>query len=454
MTKLERIEIQKQRLLDMKAHENELRLKGLKYIAGIDEVGRGPLAGPVYAACVIMPENFEVLGINDSKKLTAKKRDEFFDLITESAVAYGIGIVDNKEIDSINILEATKKAMIKAIHACNKMLSEKIGTDAQIDILLIDALRIDIDIRQESIVKGDEKCLSIAAASILAKVSRDRYMVEMEDIYPGYGFFSNKGYGTAAHYDGLNEFGITPIHRKSFLKNFSSEQDIARKTIKATNGGNMAKKIYAVKKGRITGILMTWEECKASVDGFANAEYKSFTDVDEALDYIGLSRTGSLLNTDVKSKGFVAQEKKLPSGIRAYVDGSFDEATGRFSCGAVIVKTDEEGKTDIVELNSAFNDEEFAKHRNVAGEVMGAKLAIDYAIDNDIKEITIYHDYEGIEKWANGLWKTNNPLTKAYKAYVADARKKIKIDFVKVKAHTGDKYNEMADRLAKKALDM
>lgn len=453
MIKSEKIELQKQKFIDMKTYENELRLKGFNFIAGVDEVGRGPLAGPVYAACLVLPENFEIIGINDSKKLSAKKRDEFFDIIISAAVAYGIGIVDNNEIDSINILEATRKAMTKAVRACNLMLSERIGSDAKIDILLIDAVKIDIDIRQETIIKGDEKSLSIAAASILAKVLRDRFMIEMDEIYTGYDFASNKGYGTAAHYAGLKEFGITPIHRKTFLKKFGGQLERNQDTEKNTDGGSMEKKLYAVKKGRTTGLLMTWEECKTSVERFPNAEYKSFTDIDEALTYLGLSRSAG---SDIKNADFdnFKKEEKLPAGIRAYVDGSYDDATKKFACGAVIVKTDENGNSEIVELSSAFNDEEFAKHRNVAGEVMGAKLAIEYCLENSVDSITICHDYEGIEKWANGLWKANTPLTQDYKAYIAEARRKIKIDFIKIKAHSGDKYNEMADKLAKKALDM
>ncbi len=452
MTKIERIEKQKQKLIDMTAYESRFRLEGMDYIAGVDEVGRGPLAGPVYAACVVLPKNFDILGIDDSKKLSAKKRDELFDLIIENSLAYGIGIVDNNQIDRINILNATKEAMLKAVKSCNIMLADRMGDDAKIDILIIDAVSLDTDIRQESIIKGDEKSLSIAAASIIAKVSRDRFMLEMEEVYPGYGFASNKGYGTAAHYEGLKELGFTPIHRMSFLKKFVSETESQEKIHKISTGGNMPKKIYAVKKGRTTGILMTWEECKASVDGFPKAEYKSFTDLDDALEYVGLSNKKASRSKNLA--GGAHAKITLPPGIRAYVDGSFDAATGRYSCGAVIVNTDEDGNSETVELSYVFDDEELVKHRNVAGEIMGAKLAIDYCLSNEISDITICHDYEGIEKWANGLWKANLPLTQEYKAYVEEARKQIKISFIKVKAHSGDKYNEIADRLAKKALGM
>ena len=138
--------------------------------------------------------------------------------------------------------------------------------------------------------------------------------------------------------------------------------------------------------------------------------------------------------------------------MRAYVDGSYDAASGRFSCGVVIVETDAEGNTETTELNSAFDDEEAAKQRNVAGEVMGSKLAIEYCMANGIDKVEIYHDYEGIGAWADRRWKANNPLTQGYRDFVAEARQNMEISFVKVKAHSGNKYNEIADKLAKEAL--
>ena len=204
MTKQERLERDIAKLAEMKAHEDELRAEGYRYIAGIDEVGRGPLAGPVYAACVILPEDFDVPGINDSKKLSAKKRDELSDVIKESAVAWGIGIADNNEIDELNILEATKTAMKRAIAAVRDMLAERGllsaegGKHAQ-DMLLIDAVKLDAGMPSESIIKGDEKCLCIAAASIVAKVARDSFMTEMDSVYPGYDFAGNKETVLAAH---------------------------------------------------------------------------------------------------------------------------------------------------------------------------------------------------------------------------------------------------------------
>lgn len=191
----------------------------LNNIGGIDEAGRGPLAGPVVAACVVLGENFDIVGIDDSKKLSPKKREELFEKITSKALAYGIGIEDNNVIDEINILQATMRAMKTAAFETNRVLKEKTGKDG-IKLLLLDAVSLkDIDIRQEPVIKGDAKSLSIAAASIIAKVTRDRIMTEYHEKYPYYGFDSNKGYGTKAHYEGINNHGITPIHRKTFLKN-------------------------------------------------------------------------------------------------------------------------------------------------------------------------------------------------------------------------------------------
>ena len=450
MTKQERLERDIAKLAEMKAHEDELRAQGYRYIAGMDEVGRGPLAGPVYAACVILPADFDVTGINDSKKLSAKKREELSDVIKEKAVAWGIGIADNNEIDELNILEATKTAMKRALGAVRDMLAERGlltqqgGTRAQ-DMLLIDAVKLDVGMPSESIIKGDEKCLCIAAASIVAKVARDAYMTEMDSVYPGYDFAGNKGYGTAKHYEGLRTLGKTPIHRKTFLRKFDENPETGHTAVKKEAGGGeaagMAKKVYAVRKGRTTGLFMSWDDCKAQVDGFAGAEYKSFADPADAMAYLGLTSGDSAPG----GSGF-------PEGVRAYVDGSFDAANGRYSCGVVIVETDAEGTSETTELNAAFDDAEAAQQRNIAGEIMGSKLAIDHCMANGLKSVEIYHDYEGIGAWADGRWKANNPLTKGYRDYVADARKSMDIRFVKVKAHAGNKYNELADRLAKKAL--
>ena len=444
MTKKERLERDIAKLAEMKVREDELRSEGYRYVAGLDEVGRGPLAGPVYAACVILPPDFDVPGVNDSKKLSAKRREELSGIIKERAVAWGIGIADNNEIDRINILEATKNAMKRAISETRRMLDERGllgGSDAR-DILLIDAVKLDAGMPVESIIKGDEKCLCIAAASIVAKVARDSYMTEMDAVYPGYDFAGNKGYGTAKHYEGLRTMGKTPIHRLTFLRKFDEDPNTGhdhRANDKEAAGVAKGKKVYAVRKGRTTGIFMSWDDCKAQVDGFAGAEYKSFADPAEAMAYLGL-------------EGGAVSQDRFPEGVRAYVDGSYDAGSGRYSCGIVIVDTDAEGNSTTTELNSAFYDPEAAKQRNVAGEVMGSRLAIEYCLSKGIGSVEIYHDYEGIGAWADRRWKANNPLTQGYRDFVAEARKTMEISFVKVKAHAGNKYNEAADRLAKEAL--
>lgn len=181
------------------------------YICGIDEVGRGPLAGPVVAGAVILPKDEQILYLNDSKKLSGKKREELYDVIMEKAIATGIGIVSPARIDEINILQATYEAMRIAIS----------NLPVKPDVLLNDAVTIpEVAIPQVPIIKGDAKSVSIAAASIIAKVTRDRLMVEYDKVLPGYGFAGNKGYGSAAHIAALRELGPTPIHRRSFIKNF------------------------------------------------------------------------------------------------------------------------------------------------------------------------------------------------------------------------------------------
>lgn len=185
-------------------------------IAGIDEAGRGPLAGPVVAGCVVLDREKEILFLNDSKKLSEKRRDELYYEIVNKSLAYGLGIVDEKIIDKINILEATHIAMKEAFENANKMYKERFNKD--IDLLFVDALKIkDIDIKQVSIIHGDALSISIAAASILAKVTRDRMMIEYDKKYPEYGFAKHKGYGTKAHMEALKNIGPCDIHRNSFL---------------------------------------------------------------------------------------------------------------------------------------------------------------------------------------------------------------------------------------------
>lgn len=204
-------ELQKQvdedlRLEKMLAYEKELYTQGIQLIAGVDEVGRGPLAGPVVAAAVILPKACKIPGLNDSKKIPKSKHKEIYEAVFQNAVAIGIGIKDNQVIDQVNIYEATKLAMMEAIGQL----------EPQPQHLLIDAMRLDLPISQTSIIKGDANSLSIAAASIVAKVTRDQMMEEFDREYPGYDFAQNAGYGTSNHLAGLDQLGVTPIHRRSF----------------------------------------------------------------------------------------------------------------------------------------------------------------------------------------------------------------------------------------------
>lgn len=204
-------EKEEQRLIKLKEIEEEIYNSGTEYICGIDEAGRGPLAGPVVVAAVIMPKNSMIEGVNDSKKVSEKKRESLYEIITNEAIAYGVGIIDQKEIDRINILNATKEGLTMAV----KELS------IRPNLILVDALKnIDTDgIEYRSIIKGDAKCYSIAAASIIAKVTRDRIMRQWDEVYPQYGFSKHKGYGTAAHIAAIEEYGLCPLHRLSFVKN-------------------------------------------------------------------------------------------------------------------------------------------------------------------------------------------------------------------------------------------
>lgn len=195
-----------ERLEGMLAYEKELYGQGIQLIAGVDEVGRGPLAGPVVAAAVILPKGCKISGLNDSKKIPKSKHKEIYEAVLEHAIAVGIGVKDNQVIDQVNIYEATKLAMIEAIGQLNP----------QPQHLLIDAMKLDLPISQTSIIKGDANSLSIAAASIVAKVTRDQMMETYDQEYPGYDFTQNAGYGTAKHLAGLQKLGITPIHRRSF----------------------------------------------------------------------------------------------------------------------------------------------------------------------------------------------------------------------------------------------
>lgn len=209
MTKAERLEAEIKRTELMKEFDREYKIYGT--VCGIDEAGRGPLCGPVVAAAVILPDEYNILYINDSKKLSETKREEVYKEIDKYAVTYGVGIVSPERIDEINILQATYEAMRTAIH--------KLSVTP--DILLNDAVTIPmVDIKQVPIIKGDAKSQSIAAASIMAKVTRDHLMEEYDKLYPEYGFAKHKGYGTAAHIKAIKEYGPCPIHRRTFIKNF------------------------------------------------------------------------------------------------------------------------------------------------------------------------------------------------------------------------------------------
>lgn len=197
------------RLETMLRYEKELYQKGYQAIAGIDEVGRGPLAGPVVTACVILPKDCKIRHLNDSKKIPKKHHEEIYEEVLARALGVGIGIVDNDTIDRVNIYEATKLGMLQAIEQMK-------GEVTKPDYLLIDAMQLDTPIPQLSLIKGDANSLSIAAASIVAKVTRDRMMAEYAKKYPGYAFDKNVGYGTKDHLAGLKQYGVTPIHRKSF----------------------------------------------------------------------------------------------------------------------------------------------------------------------------------------------------------------------------------------------
>ena len=194
--------------IDLYKYEKELYSNNIKYIGGVDEVGRGPLIGPVVAACVVLPKNFVLDGLTDSKKLSEKKRDKYYEYIKENALAYAVGCVSPEEIDEINIYEASRKAMIVAINEVRKKLP--------LEHVLIDAMPIDIDIPTTSIIKGDAKSISIAAASVIAKVTRDRMMYELDKKYPEYGFGKHKGYPTKMHLEAINKYGLIEGYRKSY----------------------------------------------------------------------------------------------------------------------------------------------------------------------------------------------------------------------------------------------
>lgn len=194
--------------IDLYKYEHELYDKGLEYIGGVDEVGRGPLIGPVVTACVVLPKDFKLDGLTDSKKLSEKKRNLFYEYIKENAVCYAIGMCTPEEIDELNIYEASRTAMIRAINEVRKNIP--------LEHVLIDAMPIDIDIPTTSIIKGDAKSISIAAASVMAKVTRDQMMYDLDKVYPEYGFASHKGYPTKKHIEAIHKYGLIDGYRKTY----------------------------------------------------------------------------------------------------------------------------------------------------------------------------------------------------------------------------------------------
>lgn len=212
--------------IDLYKYENELYSKGITYIGGVDEVGRGPLIGPVVACCCVLPKNFKLVGLTDSKKLSEKKRELFYTYIVENCIAYGIGSISPEEIDRINIYEASKQAMLLAITEVRKKVN--------LQHILIDAMPLELDIDTTSIIKGDAKSISIAAASVIAKVTRDKMMYELDAKYPLYGFKNHKGYPTKKHLQAISEYGLIEGYRKSY----KPVKDIIEKT-KAINDNNL-----------------------------------------------------------------------------------------------------------------------------------------------------------------------------------------------------------------------
>lgn len=195
-------------IVDLYKYEHELEKEGINYIGGVDEVGRGPLIGPVVTACCVLPKDFKLEGLTDSKKLTEKKREEYYKYIIEHCIAYGIGEASPERIDEINIYQATKEAMIMAIN--------KVRDQIPLEHVLIDAMPLELDIPSTSIIKGDAKSISIAAASVLAKVTRDHMMIELDEKYPEYGFAKHKGYPTKKHLEAIHEYGLIDGYRKTY----------------------------------------------------------------------------------------------------------------------------------------------------------------------------------------------------------------------------------------------
>lgn len=218
--------------MNLYEYEENLYKNGINFIAGVDEVGRGPLNGPVVSACVVLPKDFVLEGLNDSKKLTEKKRDTYFDIIMDKAIGVGIGMVSPEEIDEINIYEASKKAMMIAIKDCN--------SKCDIEHILIDAMKLDLDIPSTSIIKGDAKSITIAAASVIAKVTRDRMMYELDEKYPMYGYKAHKGYPTKKHIEAIHKYGLIAGYRKTYgpVRDYLSKCNVITCDSDSDNGSN------------------------------------------------------------------------------------------------------------------------------------------------------------------------------------------------------------------------
>lgn len=304
------------RLDEILIYERELWAEGYALVAGIDEVGRGPLAGPVVAAAVILPQECKIEGVNDSKKLSAKKREELYDVILEKAVAYGIGVVSNERIDEINILQATYEAMREALSQLSP----------QADYILADAVTIPmVSTPQKGIIKGDAKSMSIGAASIVAKVYRDRMMEAYEEVYPGYGFASNKGYGSTEHIEGIQKLGITPIHRKTFLKNLLPQEGDTT-TEKGHRGETLAAK--QMEKMGYEILERNFHALKAEIDIIAKKEntivftevkYRQNEEMGSPAEAVGLRKQEHIIRA---AKAYIAQNCLLEMGY----DFRFDVA--------------------------------------------------------------------------------------------------------------------------------
>jgi uncharacterized protein (TIGR00252 family) len=336
LKKYEKYEKEQQRLDEMLIYERGYYEQGIQFIAGIDEVGRGPLAGPVVAAAVILPMGCKIEGVNDSKKLSAKKREELYDVIRETALAYSVGVVSQERIDEINILQATYEAMQQAVE----------GLSIQPEQILIDAVTIPwVPIPQKGIVKGDAKSISIAAASILAKVTRDRMMEELDEKYPEYGFASNKGYGSAEHIAGIREHGLCPLHRRSFVKNILGQQEPKGKNKKK---GNLGERLAAKEMQRMGYDIVTgnyrcvWGE----IDIIARKEdYLVFTEVK----YRSSSNKGL-----PREAVHEAKQKKIIETAKMYLaEHELPEEKIRFDVAELMEK---EGKTLFHYIENAFGE--------------------------------------------------------------------------------------------------